>query len=126
MADDLTTQLNNVLTLYSREITKGMKADVKKVTAQAAQKLRNTSPKRTGKYARNWSTKKAFEDANESRYVVYNKAPTYRLTHLLEKGHTKRGRSGAVAAQVHIKPVEEWAEREFENRLKETIENASE
>ena len=124
--DDLQRQFNDILTLYAADITKGIKADVKKVASQTARKLRNGSPERTGEYARNWSTKKMFEDVNESRYTVYNKAPTYRLTHLLEDGHQKRNHSGMVAAKKHIKPVEEWAQREFEKRVKETIENASE
>lgn len=125
--DKLLRQLNDILTLYAADITKGVKADVKKVASQTARKLRNGSPERTGEYARNWSTKKMFEDVNESRYTVYNKKPTYRLTHLLEDSHWNRNHTRMVVPeQKHIKPVEEWAQREFEKRVKETIENASE
>ncbi|MNW18141.1 hypothetical protein D3C71_2175820 [compost metagenome] len=51
--------------------------------------------------------------------MIYNEKH-YRLTHLLEKGHVKRG-GGRVAARVHIEPVEERIVAEFEKRVERAI-----
>ena len=53
------------------------------------------------------------------RNTVYNKTD-YQLTHLLEKGHV--GRDGRrVKAIEHIRPVEEKAAAEFEDKVKGAI-----
>ena len=53
--------------------------------------------------------------------IVRNKKYYY-LTHLLEHGHAKKGGKGRVKAFVHIKPVEEYAQKALpeliETRLK--------
>ena len=54
------------------------------------------------------------------RCVISQKSPTYRLTHLLEYGH--KTRSGTrTKAQPHIKPVEEWAEREAMKEIEKAV-----
>lgn len=81
--------------------------------------LKATSPKsknkrRSGQYAKSWTKKK-----RGKMIIIHNKE--YQLTHLLEKGHAKRG-GGRVEAKVHILPVElnlkESAERIFKSKLK--------
>ena len=64
--------------------------------------------------------KKATYDSKSSkRNTVYNKTD-YQLTHLLEKGHV--GRDGRrVKAIEHIRPVEEKAVAEFEDKVKGAI-----
>ena len=47
-------------------------------------------------------------------FVVHNKKKPG-LTHLLERGH-QSNRGGRVKGIVHIKPVEEWCNEEFERR----------
>lgn len=51
---------------------------------------------------------------------IHNKTD-YQLTHLLEKGHAKRN-GGRVNPEVHIRPNEERAVKEFESRIKGAIE----
>lgn len=122
--DPFLKQLNDVLTLYGKQVTEAVKADAKEVANETRRKIRNEAPKRTGDYRKNWAVKKSFESANEIRYTVYNKAPTYRLTHLLEAGHEKSnhaGRVGPTPPGGHIKPAEEWAQREFEKRIEKAV-----
>lgn len=104
-------------------------ADVQAVTAEvvpevakeAAKKLRSTSPKgRTGRYAKSWAVKQE-KGRMQVLATVYAKAPGYRQAHLLEHGHAKRG-GGRVSAIEHIKPVEEWAINEAEDRIIEGLE----
>lgn len=83
---------------------------------QATTELKTTSPVgNRGRYIKGWRHKKVGK-----RRVVYNKTD-YQLTHLLEKGHAKRG-GGRTRAIPHIKPVEqhiqESAESTFRRKLK--------
>ena len=93
-----------------------MGAVIPKVAREAAKKLRQTSPKgATGEYAKHWTVK-----VETGRMMVgatvYGDSPTYRIAHLLEHGHAKRG-GGRTSPIVHIKPVEEWAIDEAVNRF---------
>lgn len=115
--DSLTVEINKVLAQYTSDVNKTVD-DVMKSNAQAAKKaLTQTSPVRSGKYARSWAVKKL-----KGQYVVYNKKPG--LTHLLENGHdiVRDGRKvGHVPAQVHIKPVEEEISDKIMKELEEKL-----
>ncbi|WP_347563968.1 hypothetical protein [Neglectibacter sp. X58] len=63
-----------------------------------------------------WAVKKQKETANSLELVVHNKK-RYQLTHLLEKGHAKRG-GGRVRAFPHIAPAEQASIRELEEGIK--------
>ena len=100
---------------------KAMNEAVEEVAKESAKKLRQTSPKRTGEYARNWAYQK-----ERGRLVVeatvYGKKPTYRLAHLLEKSHLKRNGQRWTPDKTHIEPVAEWAQTEAVNRMYEKLE----
>ena len=100
------------------EAVEAMTKVIPQVGKEAAKKLKAESPKETGKYARSWKFQ-----AERGRLrvggTVYAASPEYRLTHLLEKGHAKRG-GGRTAPIVHIEPVEKWANEEaFERTIEE-------
>lgn len=77
--------------------------------------LRDTSPKNSGLYAKEWRLKKAKNGRNGTKITVYNRS-RYQLTHLLEKGHAKID-GGRTNEYPHIKPAEEYAAKEFGERI---------
>lgn len=119
--EELAKEINEQLQGYSKEVMDSVKKQVKKVGRESSASLRSTSPKRTGKYASHWSSKVLFESDQDIRISVYNKAPTYRLAHLLEKGHAKRGGKGKVAAIPHIQPEEQRAISKLDKNIKAGI-----
>lgn len=71
-----------------------------------------------GRYKKSWKIKKLSETEQRLNLVVY--AGDYRIAHLLENGHAKRG-GGRVAAIPHIKPAEEKGEEQLMNDIKNAI-----
>ena len=115
--------INRTLSLYTKNVNMTMQSVFDTTARDAANKLKKTSPKapKGGEYARNWSVKK-----EAGKAIVYNKKPTYRLTHLLENGHdvvVNGQKVGHANPQVHIKPVDEWVQEEVPKRLEEALGN---
>lgn len=117
--DKLADELAAGLSEYSEEVTQKIKKTVDTVAKDTVKELKNTSPRRTGDYAKDWTTKTGYEDRRTKRKTVYNKSH-YQLTHLLEFGHAKRN-GGRVDAQSHIKAAEQKAAQQFEEALKGEI-----
>lgn len=117
--ESVTAQMTELLDEVDKEVQQSAKKNIDGVAKESAQKLRNTSPVKTGSYAKGWSSKKQ----GEMDVVVYNRTD-YQLTHLLENGHVirnKKGTYGRAPAHKHIKPVEEWAIDELPRRIMEDI-----
>ena len=113
-------QMADILDALDKEVQQSARKNIDGVAKEAVQKLRNTSPVKTGSYAKGWGTKKQ----GEADVVVYNRTDAS-LTHLLENGHVirnKKGTYGRAPAHKHIKPVEEWAIDELPRRILEGIE----
>ena len=119
---DFSAELKKVLSKYGDDITEITRHLVKQAGNEARDKLKQTSPKDTGSYAKNWIAGNYTWSAFGADIVVFNGFPTYRLAHLLEKGHANRG-GGRTPAKVHIKPVEEEVKRELEKNIRQAIEN---
>lgn len=105
------------LSTYRQDITDGMKQDIKQTTKECVKTLRRKAPARTGRYAKGWRVKTAFESAEDIRLQVYNKTD-YQLTHLLEHGHVIAGGGRTVGAKPHIGPAEAEAARKLGKRVK--------
>jgi hypothetical protein len=116
---ELAQELAQGLSEYSQEVADAIKKATDEVAEEAVQELKSTSPVLTGSYAKGWAKKNTYESKSPKRNTVYNKTD-YQLTHLLEKGHV--GRDGRrVKAIEHIRPVEEKAAAEFEDKVKGAI-----
>lgn len=102
--DRLAQEIQKEMGIYSEEVTQIVKRQADLVATEAVKELRDTSPKRTGDYAKDWAKKTGYESTRTKRNTVYNKGH-YQLTHLLENGHAKRG-GGRVAGTVHIEPID--------------------
>lgn len=109
LADEIMRCLNE----YTEEVTDALEDTKKELANEAVKTLRQTSPKRRGKYQKGWTKTK-----RGTKYVVHNRV--YQLPHLLEKGHAKRN-GGRVGAIVHIKPVEDRIAREAPERFRRIL-----
>lgn len=104
---------------YSSEVVSESKKQVQQVGKETVALLKATSPKRSGEYAKSWSLKKAFENADEIRVEVYN-SKKGNITHLLEYGHAKKN-GGRVEAIPHIRPAEQVAAEKLDKKVKVVI-----
>ena len=112
------TQMEDILDTYSKDVKKVTTDAIDKTSKESVQKLKNTSPKKSGKYARSWTTKRERGRDGLVTVTVHNKQ--YQLTHLLENGHivrNKKGEYGRTRGIKHIAPVEEWASSELPRKI---------
>lgn len=122
MAHSVADQLAEILDGYDKEVREAVEKDIETVAKDTAKKLKQTSPKESGEYAKNWAVR---NDRKSKTTIVYNKAPTYRLTHLLENGHVVRnqyGTWGRVEGEKHIAPAEQEAVQDLVRKVEEDIE----
>ena len=94
-ADQLGNEIAKLLKEYTHEVEEGIEKSIKRVTTQGVTKLKNTSPKRTGKYAQGWGSKKT-----DDGRVIYTRK-----------------------AIVHILPVEQEVIEKFEEEVVRVIQN---
>lgn len=90
---------------------------IRTVTKAANKRVKqDPTPIRTGSYRKSFAQKVENTGSRMgARWTgtVYAKAPKYRLTHLLEHGHKKRGGNGTVKAYPHLEAAQEAAGEEF-------------
>ena len=115
--------VKDLLNEYSDEIQEGIEIVANNTAQLVKRDLRNTIGTykiRTGKYNKGWqiNTKKGRGVVN---HTVWN-ATDWRLTHLLENGHTTRN-GGRTRAFVHIRPVEEKYVNQYQQDVEKLIKN---
>ena len=120
--DKLASEIAKELSTYSQEVVQKVNVSSERVGKTAVKQLKQTSPKRYGDYAKSWTMKTEPEVGQPHKRIVHAKAPHYRLTHLLEHGHAKRG-GGRVEGKPHIRPAEEMVIQEFVAEVEEAIRN---
>ena len=119
--DKLAREIMRQMEEYTEEVRETTQKVAIKASGKAAKKLRENSPKSKngGDYAKNWT-----RTTDKYGITVYNKSPTYRLAHLLEKGHQlKRGgrKIGEVQAYPHIEEVEQESIKEYVEELERRL-----
>lgn len=121
--DALGTEIAKLMEEYASEVAADTKAEAKAVAKEAVKELKQTSPEgpgsRKGHYKDGWALKIESENAVSIGIRIYNKKKPG-LTHLLEKGHAKRG-GDRVEGIPHIGPAEQNAVENYEKRLKERL-----
>ena len=103
--DDMASEIMKGLHEYADLADDAMKKAVRKTASSVRKEISANAPKRTGKYAKSWATKKISENSHKLEMIVHSK-DHYQRAHLLEKGHAKRG-GGRVNGKPHIAPAEE-------------------
>lgn len=126
MADPI-AELQKELSDYGGEVLFALQEVTKEVGEEAVQMLKSSSPKSKGKssykgghYATKWTTESDRNGKTDSTTVVYNKKPTYRLSHLLEHGYVARN-GKRVPGQEHIAPVDKWVQEEVVKALERKL-----
>lgn len=116
----VSAQIEAILDDYSKHVKTVSRRSVKSTARETAQRLRNTSSKRSGEYASGWTSRTIDEDTA----VTYNRTKPS-LTHLLENGHmivNKKGQYGRVNGDHKIKDAEEWGSAELVNKIERSLE----
>lgn len=116
---DLTRAVNDALTEYRDLTEEALKTAVTEVAKETKEIAKQGSPSRSGKYKKGWATKKTVDSSGEISITVYNRAKPG-LTHLLEKGHAKRG-GGRVSGITHIATAEDYAVEELEAKIRKGL-----
>lgn len=119
--EDMASEIIKGLREYANLADSEMKKAVRKTATSVKKEITANAPKLTGDYAKSWSAHRTWERSNNIKVTVHAQAPEYRLAHLLEKGHAKRG-GGRVAARPHIAKAEEKGELMLIDLIKKTLE----
>lgn len=125
MALDLVVdQISEIFDEYDRNMKRKVNNSVDKVGKESVQKLKDTSPKKTGDYANGWRLKRERGNNGINSVTIHN-ATEYHLTHLLENGHVirnKKGTYGRTSPKKHIAPVEQYFNSEVVEEIKRELE----
>lgn len=117
LADTVMEYLND----YADVSAEGMKKAVRKAGNTVKKEIGANAPKDTGAYSKSWAVKNTKETASALEVTVYSR-DRYRLTHLLEFGHAKRG-GGRVAGRPHIAPAEKTGMERLEAEIERSLKN---
>ena len=117
--DEMAAAINEGLEEYARLSTENVKKAVKKSAKAVKEQINGSAPVRTGRYARSWAVKTTAESSHSLEQTVYSPS-RYMLSHLLEKGHAKRG-GGRVRAIPHIAPAEEMGIEMLEGLIEKAL-----
>lgn len=120
---DLGKAIERELTIYSRDVTESLDEAASTAIKKLTNLTRKTAPVgRRGSYRKHISWMQDHKNARGSSYVWYVRAPDYRLTHLLVRGHaTKDG--GRTKGNPFLQNALDEVLPEYEQRVEEAIKN---
>ena len=102
---DFAEEISAILEDYAEETANKIQDVIDEVSKEALDSLKSNPniPVRTGKYRKGFYIKKR-KKKDGSKYIIANRQ--YRLTHLLEKGHSINGGTGRTEAHPHWKQAQ--------------------
>lgn len=124
--DKLAQAINEELTKFAGAADEVVAEAVNKVAKDTVQRLKQTSPKRSGKYAASWQASTLRGGRHYNGKIVHAGGGEYRLTHLLEHGHAvvRGGRVvGHAPAEPHIESAEQAAIDSFITEIQKGVEH---
>jgi len=115
--DQLAARIVRAVQEYTEDVSEAISDAVDANATGCLLEIRANSKFQSGRYSKGWKVvrdnRRGMRGVN--RKIIWN--PThYRLVHLLEKGHAKRG-GGRVAGKPHVGP----AEQEYVEKLQAQI-----
>lgn len=128
---DLTATVEELLKEYGNDVYEVMDDAITQTTDEAVRDLHavdSFAPKGspTGAYSQSWTSEQRITSRYSKTSTVYNENH-YRLTHLLESGHSKvlwgRKTGERVQAYPHIAPINEKAQENVIRKVEEGIQN---
>lgn len=117
--DQMADAIMDGLLEYAELATDTMKNCVKKAGNTVKKETQANAPVKSGRYKKSWAVKRQKETSTILEMVVHSRN-RYQLTHLLEKGHAKRG-GGRVKAMPHIGSAEEKGIRMLEDSIRKGL-----
>lgn len=123
--DDFTQELWQILNETGSAVDTALTKTLEQSAKDTVKELKHISPSRAGlpkRYATGWTWTKR----GHGEFIVYNKT-NYRLTHLLEKGHRTRYKTGRYGtkqmtkANPHIAIAESNMKKNIGKLLEEEI-----
>lgn len=119
--DQLGAALQEQLGVYHKDVTERVNACSEAAAKLLVKKTKVTAPKgKRGSFKKNITSRQSKKSPNGNTYAWCVKAPDYRLTHLLVKGHaTKDG--GRTRPDPFLKNAVDEVLPEYENNVKEAL-----
>ena len=114
--DQMADAIMDGLLEYAGLATDTMQDCVKKAGNTVKKETQANAPVKAGRYKKSWAVKRQKETSTTLEMVVHSRN-RYQLTHLLEKGHAKRG-GGRVKAIPHIAAAEQKGIQMLEDGIK--------
>lgn len=116
---DLSEVIEKIVGEYTEEVKDVIEESEEIARKKTLKFLKDNSPKKSGKYAKSWTSKKVKSPWGVG-CIIYNKQG--RLTHLLNNGHAKANQygkySGVTRGDKHISKAEEYGKKIFLDEIK--------
>ena len=121
-ADEFAAELEQSLGAYNKDVNDALDRAGEKCGKATNEEIKKHCKFKGEKYIKAFRLERVKNSSLTSHWRWYVKAPYYRLTHLLERGHAKRNGGGRTTAYPHIQYAEEFARDNYENYTKEELE----
>ena len=112
--------LQQRLTLYSHKVSENCYAAGQKAVMALVDKTKVSAPVRTGTYRKAIAGRELYRNVRGFLFAWYAKSPHHRRTHLLVKGHAKRG-GGRVRGDPFLENAMAEVLPQFETDMEDAV-----